>query len=154
MEPVAELVSLRFLLGTWRGRGRGDYPTIEPFTYEEEISFTHAGKPFIVYAQKTWTPDGRPLHTETGYLRPVGIDGAELVVAQPTGITEIHSGVVDGASVRFSTRGVGVSPTAKDVRSVARSLWVEDDTLRYRLDMAAVGLRLQFHLEAALARTE
>jgi hypothetical protein len=152
MEPVAELGSLRFLLGTWRGGGRGDYPTIEPFTYEEEISFTHVGKPFIAYAQRTWTPDGRPLHTESGYVRPVGTDGVELVLAQPTGITEIHSGSVDGCSVRLISRHVGVSPTAKDVRAVTRSLWVEGDTLRYRLEMEAVDQPLQFHLEAELAR--
>lgn len=148
------LDSLRFLLGRWRGHGRGDYPTIDAFEYEEEVTFTTAGKPFIVYHQRTWDPAGAPLHSEMGYLRPVGSAGAELVVAQPTGITEIHSGVVDGSSVSFSSHAVALSPTAKDVRTVARVFTVRDGRLHYRLDMEAVGHGLQFHLEAALSRSD
>ncbi len=150
--PLPALEPVAFLLGTWRGGGRGDYPTIDPFDYTEEISFTHVGKPFLVYHQRTWGAGGDPLHTEMGYVRPVSPERAELVIAQPTGITEIHEGVVDGDTVRFTTVGVGRAPTAKDVRAVARTLSVSDDTLNYRLDMEAVGQGLQFHLEATLTR--
>ena len=34
LKPVA------FLLGTWRGEGEGQYPSIKPFRYREEIRFT------------------------------------------------------------------------------------------------------------------
>lgn len=143
---------LAFLLGTWRGHGRGDYPTIESFAYEEEVTFSHAGKPFLAYHQKTWAPSGEPLHTEHGYLRPVGQDRAELVIAQPTGVTEIHEGTVAGQRLELRSIDVGLSPTAKSVTAVARALEVADDTLSYRLEMAAVGRPLQYHLEASLAR--
>lgn len=147
LEPIA------FLLGTWRGSGRGDYPTIEGFTYEEEIGFTHVGKPFLFYHQRTWGADGRPLHTEAGYLRPVGADGAELVIAQPTGITEIHAGPLEDRTLRLRSLQVGLTPTAVDVRSTARTITVAGDELRYELDMAAVGQPMQFHLEATLLRS-
>lgn len=153
MEVATGLEPVAFLIGTWRGRGRGEYPTIEPFEYEEEVRFSHAGKPFLIYHQRTWDVAGDPLHTEMGYVRIVDAVTAELVVAQPTGITEIHHGDVDGTSIRFVARDVGVSPTAKDVRAVERVLRVHDDVLSYRLDMEAVNQPMTFHLEADLRRT-
>ena len=147
-----ELGSLAFLLGEWEGSGRGDYPTVEPFTYTERISFLSAGKPFLAYRQHTWDPDGEPLHSEVGYVRPAGLEAAEMVICQPTGITEVHTGVVNGTSVRFETTLVGRTTTAKEVSVVVRHLRVQGDQLSYRLDMAAVGQDLQYHLEATLQR--
>ncbi len=150
-----DLTSIAFLMGTWRGVGRGDYPTIESFTYREEVTFASIpGKPFLTYHQRTRGPDGAALHTEFGYIRPVDTTGAELIIAQPTGVTEIHTGIVDGTSIVFTTAVVGVSPTAKDVQSVRRALSVVGNTLSYELDMAAVGQDLQFHLAAQLQRVE
>ena len=51
--PHPDLASIDWLLGTWRGRGSGFYPTIEPFEYVEEVVFGHGGKPFLTYSQKT-----------------------------------------------------------------------------------------------------
>src|SRR2546421_11877811 len=89
LKPVA------FLLGTWRGEGEGQYPTIKPFRYREEIRFTHNGKPFLTYTQRTEAIDtGQPLHAEAGYLRLLGDGPLELVSAQPIGFAEIPLGRV------------------------------------------------------------
>lgn len=51
------------LVGTWRGEGRGEFPTIAPFHYTKEVTFTDVGKPFLHYVQRTWSYAGDPMHT-------------------------------------------------------------------------------------------
>lgn len=151
-----DLSELAFLVGTWRGDGRGEYPTIEDFEYEEEAKYAPGpDKPFLVYTQRTWSrSSGEPLHSEVGFLRPAGAGRAELVIAQPTGIVEVHTGSIQGGHVHFRAGKVETTPTAKDVTDVERHLRVENGELRYRLSMAAVGQPLTVHLEATLARVE
>ena len=99
-----DLQALAPLLGTWQGRGSGEYPTIEPFDYVEEVAFSHVGKPFLVYGQKTRAAaDGAPLHAETGYLRVPRPGHVELVLAHPSGITEIEVGtyMADGTTIEL-----------------------------------------------------
>jgi hypothetical protein len=149
---------LSALLGTWSGAGAGEYPTIPPFGYLEEVSFDHVGKPFLVYRQRTTaTDDGRPLHSETGYLRAPSPDRVELVLAHPTGITEIQEGTLAVTSgtlqLEMTTTVVGRTSTAKEVTAVSRSIRVDGDELSYTLRMAAVGQPIQHHLGATLRRT-
>lgn len=156
-----DLARLARLVGTWTGTGHGDYPTIEPFDYRETVRFDQRGdKPFLAYAQQTaHAVDGRPLHIETGYLRPAGADRAELVVVQPTGIVEVDEGELhegpDG-TLDLVLRSVHVArtTTAKEVTAVERRLHLMDDVLRTTLDMAAVGQPLHRHLAAELRRAD
>jgi len=145
------------LAGRWTGRGHGDYPTIEAFDYLETITVTASPKGFFAYQQTTKHPEtGFPMHSEMGYFRP-GADGAaELLLAQPNGIAELHTGHVtsgpDGWHAVFRTTTVGRTATAKQVDAVERRLTVSGDVLTYEVDMGAVGQPLQLHLTAALQR--
>jgi hypothetical protein len=150
----ADLTPLSGLIGTWRGEGKGDYPTVEPFTYGEEITVSHAGKPFLFYCQLTWKlADRSPLHTETGYFRLPSPGIVELVLSQPSGVIEAHAGTVTDGRIELRSVAVGTTPAAKKVTSVGRTIELRGDELWYRLDMAAVGQPYGFHLEALLHRT-
>jgi len=152
-ELHADLQSLAFLLGTWRGEGKGEYPTIAPFAYGEEVRFWHVGKPFLAYSQRTWAlGDERPLHAEMGYWRPQPNGGVEVIMAHPFGIAEIEIGVVTGQRVELMTHVVEGAPTAKEVTRVERSLQVTGDVLANDLRMAAVAQPITHHLHAELLR--
>ncbi|WP_059014410.1 peroxynitrite isomerase [Mycobacterium sp. M26] len=145
------------LLGTWAGTGHGEYPTIEPFDYREEVVFGHTGKPFLTYSQRTRaSDDGRPLHAETGYVRVPSPGRIEFVIVHPTGVTEIDEGVlsVDGSDlgIEVDSTSVGLTGSAKRVTALSRSIRVAGDELSYTLLMGAVGVPPVKHLTATLHR--
>lgn len=156
LHPDLEILSP--LLGTWEGRGSGEYPTIEGFDYFESVTFAHVGKPFLSYTQRTRAADdGRPLHSETGYLRVPGTGRVEFVIAHPTGVTELDEGTIDvtagGLVLALTSTTIGLSRSAKSVTAVERHVELDVDALHYRLAMAAVGQPMTHHLRASLARS-
>ncbi len=153
------LAALAPLLGSWVGSGDGEYPTIPSFGYLEEVTFGHVGKPFLSYGQRTRaSDDGRPLHAETGYLRVPSPGRVEMVLAHPTGITEIQEGslTVTGAvlELELNAMSIGLTASAKDVTALSRSIRIDGDELVYTLRMAAVGQPLRHHLAATLHRKQ
>lgn len=149
------LASVAGLIGTWRGEGDGEYPTIDSFRYSEEIAFTDVGKPFLHYLQRTWSPAGAPMHTETGYLRVVDGSTAEFVLAQPTGQTELAEGALEATAEGFTcflASRILNSASAKHVDSTQRRLELAGDVLTTHFAMAAVGVQMTHHLKSVLRR--
>ncbi len=144
---------LAALVGIWKGSGHGEYPTIDAFDYEETVTFSHVGKPFLAYAQSTkHATDGRLLHVETGFWRMARPGWAEVVISQPTGIAEVAEGAVSDSAILLRSTTIAHTPTAKEVTVVERDVTIDGDTLRYSLRMEAVGQPLTRHLAAELHR--
>ena len=152
-----DVSTLAPLLGTWEGRGAGEYPTIDDFEYLESITFAHVGKPFVAYSQRTRDPDtGAPMHAETGYLRLPVAGSIEIVMAQPTGLAEIYEGAIvssDGPLViDVRSTSIGATSSANEVTVTESTFTIIGDELQYTFRMSAVAQPLQQHLSATLRR--
>lgn len=155
LELDERLQPLAFLLGTWRGEGKGEYPTIEPFDYEEELRFEHVGDTFLLYQQASWSPsDGGPIHFERGFLRPGEPGRIELTLAHPIGLTEIAEGRLDGTAFELTSTDVGRTTTGLSTTAVHRRYRVDGDVMRYTTDMATDETPMALHLDAELHRVE
>ena len=153
--PVhARLGRLAELVGTWEGDGQGLWTAAEPFRYHELATISSDGRPFLAYRQRsTALADGAPRHGEAGWFRPGAEDGrAELVLAQPTGIVEVHRGRWEGDTLVLRATLVGRAETALSVTGVERRLHVEGDRLTYLLRIAMNDEELADHLAAELHR--
>ena len=152
-----DLMPLAWLLGTWHGNGRGDYPTIEEFTYEQDVVFAHDTRPFLHYFSRTWITDEegnrvRPGALETGFIRSVGEGKLEVLLTHPTGIAEVWYGEVDGPRMTLATDIVARTETAKEVTAGQRMYGLVEGSLMYAYDLAAEGQPLQSHLWGKLER--
>ncbi|MEU8779146.1 FABP family protein [Streptomyces sp. NPDC048606] len=156
--PHPQLTPVLALLGRWHGRGEGHYPTLEQdFRYEQEVTFSHDGRPFLRYEARAWLVDGdgapvRPAGREAGWWRVTPDAGLEVVLAHPTGIVETYVGAVSGTEIEIETKDVALTPLAKEVTATRRHYALDGDLLTVVHDMAAVGQPLQHHLTTRLRR--
>jgi hypothetical protein len=156
LHPSLEHLSI--LLGEWQGLGVVGYPTITEARYEQEMSFSHDGRPFLAYISKTWLIDDdgkriRPSGTETGFWRPgKNPRDVEVMLAHPTGIVEVYVGEVVFNKIELTSEVVARTETSKDVKGLNRLYGLVEGDLAYAIDMAAMGQKLQSHLSARLQK--
>lgn len=154
-----ELLPLAWMISTWRGTGRGEYPTIKPFTFEQEIVFNHDGRNFLNYYSRTWILDEAgqvvsPGASETGFWRPKENKTLEVLIAHSTGISEGWVGVHDGAKIQLAMDQGYSAPSAKIVTAGSRLYGLVEGELFFAYDMAAEGQTLQSHVWSTLKRQD
>ena len=70
---IPGLVPFAWMLASWPGNGKGAYPTIEAFEYEQAVIFVHDRRPFVQFFSQSWVTD----------------NNVEFVLAHNTGFAEI-----------------------------------------------------------------
>ena len=152
-----DLMPLAWLIGTWRGKGRGEYPNVPGFQFAQEVSFNHDGRAFLNYFSRSWVIDEndeiiRPAASEVGFWRVKENNVLEVLLAHNTGIAEGWVGVVKGAKIQLAMDQGYSSPSAKIVTSGSRLYGLVEGELFTSYDMAAQGQTLQAHLWSSLER--
>ena len=154
-----DLMPLAWLVGSWRGKGRGEYPNVPGFEFAQEVSFNHDGRPFLNYFSRSWIIDEnneiiRPAASEVGFWRVKENNVLEVILAHNTGIAEGWVGIVKGAKIQLEMDQGYSSPSAKIVTAGSRLYGLVEGELFTSYDMAAEGQTLQAHLWSSLERQE
>ena len=152
-----DLMPLAWLVGSWRGKGRGEYPNVPGFQFAQEVSFNHDGRPFLNYFSRSWIIDEnnviiRPAASEVGFWRVKENNVLEVILAHNTGIAEGWVGIVKGAKIQLEMDQGYSSPSAKIVTAGSRLYGLVEGELFTSYDMAAEGQTLQAHLWSSLER--
>ncbi len=153
----ADCGPLAWMLGTWRGNGHGDYPTIDKFEYGQELIFQQDGRPFFHYMARSWIIDEdgekvRDAAQETGFIRCRPGGKVELVLTHMSGFAEVWYGDAGDGKLEMVTDAVVRTETAKEYAGGKRLYGNVEGDLLYAYDMAAMGQELQPHLWARLKR--
>ncbi len=158
IDATLEMISA--LDGTWRGTGRGDYPTIDAFRYEETLRFElDRAYPMFHFEQRAYLLPGRePSHWESGFIRLMEDGNIEMSSAQDSGRVEVLRGkpetLVEGSGFDVTLDHVVLAHDPR-LHATRRSFRLEGDRLHYIVYMATHTTpqpELQQHLIAELER--
>src|SRR5687768_4607813 len=94
------------LEGTWKGKGRGQFPGVTSFDYRETLVFTRRDEKTLAYEQRTQKLyDGQTeflqSHWENGFISILENDDLQLVNIQIGGRSEILVGSVESLNTMF-----------------------------------------------------
>ena len=147
------------LEGTWRGEGRGGYPTVTSFDYREKLVITRRNESTLVYDQRTekrmdGTDEYLTSHWERGFIGILENEDLELVNVQSGGRGEVLTGRIEVLDsiirLHFVSKALMNDPR---MVSTTRAFELEDDQLRYEMKMSTTKVAdLAQHLAITLKR--
>ncbi|HVA22558.1 MAG TPA: FABP family protein [Candidatus Micrarchaeia archaeon] len=144
---------LAFLVGVWEGQGRGLWAAEPPLGYRERLTIACDGRPLLRYREETWHLDApAPLHTELGFIRPVGMGVAELLVVQAAGILEVERGPISARGLDLASVAVDAEPCQLAVTAARRRLRRDGDRLSVLVQIGMNGEEPRDHVRAELRR--
>lgn len=145
---------LSFLIGKWRGEGSGVFHSVDDFFFQEEITFSHIGRPWLIYQQRAWsTVDQTPLHTEMGFWRMIDETTINTFIALTAGV-DFSEGQLSENSIDLVSTASPMAHGVETVSHLKREYVVAGDTLDYLVWMETDRQPKVRHLEASLRRVE
>uniref|UniRef100_K7FH64 THAP domain containing 4 n=1 Tax=Pelodiscus sinensis TaxID=13735 RepID=K7FH64_PELSI len=151
LNPVIEPLS--WMLGTWLSDppGDGDYPTMKPFQYLEEVHISHVGQPMLNFSFNAFHPDTRkPMHRECGFIRlKPDTNKVAFISAQNTGLVEVEEGEVNGQELSIASHSIARISFAKKphVEQITRTFRLNSDgKLEQTVSMATTTQPMTRHL--------
>uniref|UniRef100_A0A8C8SAI9 THAP domain containing 4 n=1 Tax=Pelusios castaneus TaxID=367368 RepID=A0A8C8SAI9_9SAUR len=151
LNPVIEPLS--WMLGTWLSDppGDGDFPTMKPFQYLEEVHISHVGQPMLNFSFNAFHPDTKkPMHRECGFIRlKPDTNKVAFISAQNTGLVEVEEGEVNGQELCIASHSVARISFAKKphVEQITRKFRLNSDgKLEQTVSMATTTQPMTQHL--------
>ena len=140
------------LLGTWRGSGTGEFPSMATFPYDEEIRFMDIGSRDLVYLQRGWDPEsGEVLHAEAGMWRATQDGVVAATIAQPK-TAEVSEGTISRGLIVLTSTNVGRAVNGPPLVAT-QGPRLDDDNLTYAVDMTTLQVTTSTrHLVGTLRR--
>lgn len=147
------------LVGSWSGIGRGQFPGVTSFDFRETLIFTRRDDKSLAYEQRTQKlyddqTEYLQSHWENGFISI--LDNEELQMAniqvggrnvRLVGTVELRGTIYQ---IHFVSRVLNNDPR---MISSARRFELEDDTLRYEMEMQTTKVdRSTSHLKITLQR--
>jgi hypothetical protein len=152
---------LNILRGSWRGRGRARFPTIDSAEYSEELTFKGNDSELLLhYEERTWRIEGdneraEPLSWQSGFL-VVDEEGlVQLLNAQNAPRVEVLTGWLEELFPGQYQLDLTSKVLAYDDRmgSTRRIFEFNDRELSYQMFMSTSKvLEVTPHLECTLTR--
>lgn len=151
--------TLSNLQGSWKGKGHGKFPTIEPFEYEESLEFeVDSAYPLIHYEQRTvLLPTQEPSHWESGFIRVVDDHTVEISNSQDSGRVEILRGkllITSDSSYELDLSSISLENDPRLIKT-SRLIKVSNNSIEYKQFMhtnTTKESKILHHLTAVLER--
>ncbi len=152
---------LNFLVGTWKGKGIAQYPTIETVEYSEEFTFQKM-RDFNVlqYEQKTWVENekgifNKPIFWDCGFLVEKEDNNFEFCSTQKSGRMELLYGKLiqkDKNTYEITFKSKAIYNDEQTVKS-GRTFLFSKSSIKYELWMSTTNHpNYDIHLKASLKK--
>lgn len=151
VSPIEAIKPISWLIGKWLSvSAKGQYPTIKPFEYCEEMEFSFIGQPMLNYSSKTWLPEKkRPMHLESGFLRiKPGTNQVSFMIAHNFGLNSLEEGEATDCEMKIKSSEISRMSFAKEpaVCKIERHYKLNNDILELVVFMETQNTPLTEHL--------